>query len=681
MAMTKELKVVARDVSWMYFNRRILEEATRQSVPALERLGFLGIYSNNLDEFFRVRVASLRRLALCKDKGAKEEAAAAARQLRRINALWCRYSDDYSDAIRQAWQALEAEGISVRQPEDLTQGQRAYVEDFFRSRLAGRVLPLWADNIRTFDKEADDTIYLMVRLQPAAGGGKAKAAYAVLPVPADKMGRWVCLPDDDGRHCVMYLDDVLRTCMPLLFPGIECESYEAYSFKFTRDAEMDVEGDPMDGLTQKVKRGVVRRKSGEPLRLVYDAAMPDGMLRRITARLEGWGKMDTATAAGRYQNHRDLMRFPDFGRSDLRYAKWPAVRPAWIDAQESVFDAIRARDRFLHVPYHSFDGYVRLLDEAAVCPKVKSIKTTLYRLAKDSKVVKALIAAAQNGKKVTASIELLARFDEASNIGWAEKMKDAGVEVLFGVEGLKVHSKITLITFTKGSSIACISTGNFHEGNAAAYTDVLMMTARRNITADVERVFKFMKRPYLPATFKELLVSPNDMKRQLLALIAAETRNHLAGKPAYIRCKVNHITDPDIVAALYDAAQAGVDTDLLVRGNCALADDERLAGHMRIVGIIDRWLEHSRILCFCNNGNEKVFIGSADWMPRNLDCRIEVMTPVYDEQIKAECRMIVDYGLADTQQGRLVAGQADAQPMTPFRSQEELYKHYRDGNN
>lgn len=322
----------------------------------------------------------------------------------------------------------------------------------------------------------------------------------------------------------------------------------------------------------------------------------------------------------------------------------------------------------------TFDGYIRLLNEAAIDPKVRSIKTTLYRLAKDSKVIRALICAALNGKKVTVIIELLARFDEAPNISWAKKMQDAGIKVIFGVEGLKVHSKITHIGFTSGQSIAAVSTGNFHEGNASRYTDVMLMTANRNIAQDVERVFRFIEKPYTPVKFKELLVSPNEMKKRFLSLIDNEIKNHLQGKPAWIKMKVNHITDPLMVSKVYDAVENGVKVEALVRGNCSLVDNEDFDGRLKVVGIIDRYLEHSRIFIFANGGEPLYFIGSADWMPRNLDNRIEVVTPIYDKSIQKELQIIVDYGLMDTMQGRLVIGYQDND--LKFRSQEELFKHY-----
>ena len=381
------------------------------------------------------------------------------------------------------------------------------------------------------------------------------------------------------------------------------------------------------------------------------------------------------------------MSFPDCGRRDLKYAPWPSILRRELAGETSLFDLIRQKDRYLHVPYHSFDSYIRLLQEAAIHPAVKSVRTTLYRLAKDSKVIKALVCAARNGKHVTVVIELLARFDEASNISWSKRMQDAGINVIFGVEGLKVHSKITHIGFKSGQSIACISTGNFHEGNARSYTDFLLMTAHRGITADVDRVFRFIKRPYAPTKYHELLVSPNEMKKKFIRLIDAEIRNHKAGLPAYIKMKVNHVTDPVMVDKLYEAAAAGVPVDLLVRGNCSLVCDQpQLGGRLRVVGIIDRYLEHSRIYIFCSGGQEQCFIGSADWMPRNLDYRVEVVTPVYDPDIRAELHRVVDYGLRDTTQGRRVDGIGTDLPLSqepeavPFRSQEALYNHYKADN-
>ena len=677
--MDKHMKYLHRDVSWMYFNHRILQEAQKETVPLLERLSFLGIYSNNLDEFFRVRVASISRIAEYDDKNAREEHKEARALLKAINKLNNAYSKEYQEAVENVTACLRKEGICLVNEKEIDAEQQAYVHDFFRRELNGHLAPIWLDNIKRFDDEADDCIYLAVKLDRE---GIKRSYYALLPLPVSRVGRFVRLPDRGGRSYLMYLDDVVRCCLPLLFPGLHFDHYEAYSFKFTKDAEMEIDNDLRNGLLQKISKGVKSRRLGLPLRLIYDGAMPAGMLRRVMNKLDN-ERLDTALAGGKYQNHRDLMGFPDCGRKDLKYPAWPSILRHELAGAESLFDLIRQRDRFLHVPYHSFDSYIRLLQEAAINPAVKSVKTTLYRLAKDSKVVKALISAARNGKKVTVVIELLARFDEASNISWSKRMQDAGIHVIFGVEGLKVHSKITHIGFKSGSDIACISTGNFHEGNARVYTDCLLMTANRAIVQDVDRVFRFIERPYSPIKFRELLVSPNEMKKRFLRLIDAEIKNHRAGLPSGIKMKVNHITDPIMVDKIYEAASSGVPVDLLVRGNCSLVPDQpQLGGRLKVIGIIDRYLEHSRIFIFAGGGQEQCFIGSADWMPRNLDYRVEVVTPVYDPAIRAELHTIVDLGLADTSQGRLVDGQGGdtalsaAPGQEPLRSQEELYEHY-----
>lgn len=673
---------VDRDVSWMYFNHRILEEAQRENVPVLERMAFLGIYSNNLDEFFRVRMANLGRVAALADdhptKEIKAEAEKAVQQLKEINRLNAKYAKEYAQTVDAVRTSLAANNIRILRDDELNDEQRQRVYLFYKAKLIGRISPVWFENLHDFDKEADDNIYMIVRMKSEG----CKAHYALFPLPVDAVGRWYVVNDnDDGNTCanVMYLDDVVRACLPLVFPGLQREHFEAWTFKFTRDAEMEIDNDLREGFMQKIQKGVKSRKAGSPVRIVYDSEMPNGALRRIKSLLAEGERLDTALAGGRYQNHRDFMSFPDCGKKNMTYPKWTPIANKELHGAESIFKVIREKDRMLHVPYHSFDGYIRLLNEAAIDPKVKSIKTTLYRLAKDSKVIRALICAALNGKKVTVIIELLARFDEAPNISWAKKMQEAGINVIFGVEGLKVHSKITHIGFKSGQNIAVVSTGNFHEGNASRYTDVMLMTANKNIVQDVERVFKFIEKPYTPVKFKQLLVSPNEMKDKFLRLIDNEIKNHLQGKPAWIKMKVNHITEPLMVSKIYEAVEAGIKVEALVRGNCSLVDNEDFDGRLKIVGIIDRYLEHSRIFIFANGGEPLYFIGSADWMPRNLDCRVEVVTPVYDKYIQQELLTIVDYGLNDTKQGRVVAGYQDKD--VEFRSQEALYLHYNDDNN
>ena len=550
--------------------------------------------------------------------------------------------------------------------------------------LAGFTNPIWLSQAERLANESDDTIYLAVRLTRWHDDAqKPKKEYALIRVPVEKFGRFLELPVEDGTHYIMYMDDVIRYCLPLIFVSVDYDHFEAYSFKFTKDAEMELDNNELDaGTLQKVQRGVKSRKNGQPIRIISDASMPKDLYRKIMQNLS-IDKFDTTLSGGRYQNHKDLMRFPDCGRSDLKYPKWqPLFLPEFTGAR-SMLDLIREEDRFLHVPYHSFDHYIQLLCEAAISPRVKSIKTTLYRLAKDSKVVEALIAASKNGKKVTVVIELLARFDESSNIKWSKRMKDAGINVVFGVEGLKVHSKLLWVEMTGGNDIACIGTGNFHEGNAKVYTDCMLMTAAPAIVKDVANVFRFIEKPFMPVKFRELLVSPNAMKKTILSMIQTEIKNRQQGREAYIKVKINHITDDEVVKKLYEASEAGVTVDLLVRGNCALVTGvPGMSDHIRIHGIIDRYLEHSRILIFCNGGDERYFIGSADWMPRNLDHRVEVLTPVYNPAIRAELKRIVEWGMMDNQKGRIVDGTGrnlfytDPERSEPFRSQEKLYAYY-----
>ncbi len=668
-----------RDISWMYFNRRVLQEAMKESVPLLERLGFLGIYSNNLDEFFRVRVATLSRVAECEDKTARVEQEEALRQIKLINKLNNKYSKEYEETVEQVTAELEKENICLIDETQLDEEQQQFIVAFYRQRLNGFITPVWFNAVKQLGNETDESIYLAVKMKK--DNDKA-GEYAILDLPVSLAGRFIRLPDKNGKSYLMYLDDVIRYCLPLIFSGMNYKYFEAYAFKFTKDAEMEIENDMGNSILQKISKGLRSRRRGEPLRVIYDVNMPKDLQKRVMSKLK-IDKLDTVQIGGKYNNHRDLVRFPDCGRKDLKYPMWtPILKRELADREVGIAELIRRKDRFIHVPYHSFDSYLRVLQEAAIHKEVRSIKTTLYRLAKESKVVKALINAARNGKKVTVVIELQARFDEASNIDWSKKMQDAGIRVIFGVEGLKVHCKITHIFMKSGASIACISTGNFHEGNARMYTDCMLMTATRSIANDVSAVFDFIEKPYIPVRFKELLVAPNEMRQKFVRLINEEIKNQKLGKVAYIQIKINHITDPVMVKKLYEASANGVRIDLLVRGNCSLLTGiPQRSDRIRINGIIDRYLEHSRIFIFANGGKEKVFIGSADWMPRNLDNRIEVVVPVYAPDIRAELKRIVEYGLKDTMQGRIVDGTGENRSWTttdnlPFRSQEELYKYY-----
>lgn len=673
----KKENYVDRDVSWMYFNHRILQEGRKEYVPLLERLSFLGIYSNNLDEFFRVRVASLNRL-LARDGITKSMRNQIKKSLKTINLLNETYSQEYTEAVHRVQGELALHKIRILNEMQLNEEQKKYLTTFFYEKLNGSVNPIWLSEIKDLSSLEDNRIYLLVEKSGKSEGDKPK--YAIIKVPDRVYGRWQKIPSSEGFDNIMYLDDVVRYCLPLIFIGFKESQFRAFSFKFTKDAEMDLdtENEFEYSTVEKVAAGVDSRRRGEAVRLLYDKAMPKEALKKIKDRISAT-EWDTMLAGGRYQNHKDLMSFPACGHEELRYPKWPQIMPPeFLKVHESVLDLIRQRDLFIHVPYHSFNSYIRVLQEAAIRPEVKVIKTTLYRLAKDSKVVKALITAARNGKEVTAVVELLARFDEESNIKWSKRMQEEGVNVIFGVEGLKIHSKLLYLESKKGN-IACIGTGNFHEGNAKIYTDYMMMTARPRIVNEVAKVFNFIDRPFSQVRFQELMVSPNSMKSRILRLLDTEIKNAQAGKEAWVKIKINHITEPEVVNKLYHASCAGVKIDILIRGNCSLVPGvPGLSENIRCVGIIDRYLEHSRILIFCNGGNPRYYLGSADWMPRNLLNRIEVMTPVYDEALRADLLRTVEYGLKDTTNARVVDGKGtnEIQKGEHFRSQEELYKAY-----
>lgn len=667
-----------RDISWMHFNARVLQEAADPSVPLLERLGFLGIYSNNLDEFFRVRMASDSRMAQMKDRDMQQQATHARELVKKLQAIDATLVERYSTTINDVSSLLRTQGIEFIDETQLTDTQKHFVKSWFRQTVAGFVNPQWLKSAKDLYNYRDANIYLALCLE----NKDRDPEYAIIELPVARVGRYLLLPHLGDKTQIIYLDDVIRFCLPCLFPGMHFDSYKAYSFKFTRDAEMEIDDDLHAGLLQKVAKAVKNRRKGPAMRVIYDATMPEALLQKLLRHLKV-DDLDTLQPSGRYHNHKDLMSLPSLDRPDLKYPPMPPLVPKQLKQTDSLLLDIQQHDRLLHVPYQTFDYFIRLLQEAAVSPSVKNIKMSLYRVAEHSKVVQALIGAARNGKKVTVLVELMARFDEQTNINVARSMQDAGIKVIFGPEGMKVHSKILYIGLRKSRDIAVISTGNFHEGNARHYTDCLYFTSRHQITAEANSVFDLIQKPFSDISFKHLMVSPASMRNQIYRLIDNEIKNARAGHKAWIKVKINHITDPDIVQKLYEASQAGVKIDMLVRGCCSLIPKVKgVSENINAYGIIDRFLEHSRILIFHAGGKNLTYIGSADWMPRNLNHRIETMVPVQDESLKKELRFIIDAGLKDNVKGRIVDGTGanlyhSIPGQLPYRSQEELYAYYK----
>jgi polyphosphate kinase len=673
--------MINRDISWMYFNKRILDEAANPSIPLLERIKFLGIYSSNLDEFFRVRIAYLRRLTEneIKSKSDKYNSAQILKEILELNET---YSLTFDLCFRNIVNELAEKKIYLVNENDLTDYQKKDILKFYHEELMNNLYPLLVTSMTEEPDLNDQRNYLAVKMTKQNNAGKISAKqFALIEIPTSTFSRFHKLPSEDENIYIIFLDDIIRFCLPQIFSSLKFSHYDAYTIKFTRDAEMEYDDSAHISALEKVKKGIRSRKSGLAVRFIYDREIQPDLLNFIRKMLQ-LTKTDAQASSGRYHNMKDLINFPNPGMQDLQYPVFSDIPKKDFENSDNLIDLIRMNDRFLHFPYHNIDYFIRFLRECAINPDVKEIKITLYRLAKKSKIIQALICAALNGKKVTAMIELYARFDEESNMIWADKMKEAGIKVIFGVEGLKVHSKIVHITIKKGN-IACISTGNFHEGNAGLYTDFFLMTANKEIVAEVAMVFDFLKQPYINPQFKHLLVAPLELRKKLIDLIRSETENAKKGKKAFIHCKINHLVDQKIIEKFYQASAAGVEIKLLVRGNCSLIPGVKsLSENIEAYGIIDRFLEHSRIFIFHNNGDDLFFIGSSDLMTRNLDSRIEVITPVFDTGIKLQLRKVMDYGLKDNVKSRIVDGtdknEIKKDNNKPFSSQNELKIAYQE---
>lgn len=659
---------VNREISWLSFNFRVLQEAANKENPILERIRFLGIYANNLDEFFQVRVATLQRLINLHEDIRTSYYDDPQEILTEVIKIVKKQQTYFQTLHSGIIDELETQNVRIVDEASLTKSQREFVTDLYHNRLVNSLSPLWlsAQNCtRTLKGSAP---YLIVKLSKP----KYKD-YMLLELPLEEFPRYIQLPSDSDVKYLIMLDDVVRMCLPDLLACCGFRKFEAFSVKIVRDSEFDFNQDIHNNPLDRVSEGLRVRYGGAPVKISYDRSMPQSLLSLLMLKLKVSDKA-LLFPAGRYNSFKDLMAFPNLGGKDWEYEPWTPAKAADFEHACNVTDMIFEKDTFLHCPYHSFSHYIRFLREASIDPDVRSIKATVYRLASNSKIVQALINAANNGKRVTAVVELLARFDESANINWAQRMQDAGIKVIFGVEGLKIHSKLTYIR-RRDEDIVCIGTGNFHEGNASRYTDVFFFTSHKQIVADVRKVFNLIDQPFNTYTFKHLLVSPHRMRSKLYSMIKREVENAKQKKSAYILCKINHVTDLGIIRKLYEAAEVGVKIEMVVRGNCSMASTKNI----RIVSIVDRYLEHSRIFIFGNGGDERCYISSADWMARNLDNRIEVAVPIYDPKIKEAMKNIVQYGLNDNVRARIVDAKGQnnfVQGKLPFRSQWKLYEHY-----
>ena len=634
----KDLSLYNRDISWLKFNARVLQEAEDPDVPLIERIRFLGIHSNNMDEFFRVRYSFVRRLQLSTVKNHEDnlEGHSPGKLLKQLSKLVNEQQQLSQKIYEHLREELAKESIEIISEQELTQKQAQFVREVYRNQVSPALTNLMLSQAPEFPYLRDKGIYLAVRLMKGDS-----EQFSIIEVPSGAMNRFIALPKY-GKQYIMYLDDVLRYNLSSIFHIFNYDSIEAHTVKITRDAELTLDDDVSKSFMEKVQKGLLERREGDPVRFVYDRNISEVTLNLLVDGL-GISEFDGLIAGGRYHNKKDLVRFPNVGGPSLEHKKLPIIPHPALDEDRSIISVLKKQDVLLFTPYHDFGKVIRLLREAAIDPKVRVLKVTLYRLASQSRIISALVNAAKNGKDVTVFIELQARFDEANNIKWTNMLRAEGIKVVSGVPGLKVHSKLTLIRRDEGKEklvdYCVVGTGNYHEGTAKIYTDYHLLTSKKQITKEVRKVFTFIESPYKQYNYKHLLVSPNSTREGIFALIDREIAHARAGREAKFWVKINSVSDHEMIAKLYEASASGVSIRMIVRGiNCIDFSNKALSGTIEAISIVDRFLEHTRAFCFHNNGQSEYYISSADWMTRNLNRRIEVTVPIYDDKIKRQLR-------------------------------------------
>ena len=673
-----------RELSWLNFNYRVLQEAMDKTNPLNERIKFLGIYSNNQDEFFRVRVATIRRLIQLNYESKSGEndylQSTLDNILTEVKKQQIKFEKIYDDLILE----LKNFNIFKLNEKNLSQAQGEFVINYFEKKVHTHLFPIMLKNFKGGNTLNDRSIYFAIELLRT--DKPEKNAYAIMEIPTNRVNRFLILPEEDGKKYFILLDDVIRYCMDHVFARFKYDSYKAYTFKFTRDAELDIDNDVSKSFLEIMTYSLEQRKTGRALRFVYDKEMPEGVLKAVSSKLKISGN-DQLVQGGRYHNFKDYMNFPNLGDSSLEYDPMPTIMHKNLPDGGSIIKAIRNKDIMLHYPYQSFHYIVDLLREASIDPKVQSIKMTLYRVANPSNVINALINAARNGKKVTVFLELQARFDEEANIYWSEKLQQNGVDVLTSIPGLKVHSKLVLIKRKEKDGIrlyANIGTGNFNEKTGALYCDDALLTCNPNITAEVDKVFGLFLMSFRPARFRHIIVSPFSTRNFFIKLINQEIKNAKEGKEAWCILKLNGLSDIQMINKLYQASKAGVKVRCIIRGICKLVPDVKgFSENIQVISIVDRFLEHSRAMIFCNGGDEKYFISSADWMVRNLDNRIEVTAPVLDKEIQKELKEMLLIQLNDNTKARWIDSKMQNHYVTAetdkkrVRAQIDIYNYIK----
>ncbi len=691
-----ENRYIDREKSWLSFNARVLQEAGDSSVPLLDRLRFLGIFSNNLDEFFRVRFAAIRRLSLSGVSGEKILGGISAEKLlKEITQIVIQQQSESLRILSNIEKELEKENVFIINEKEISPEQQNFVKDFFIQKVSPALVTIILNDLAEFPILKDTSGYLAIKLvmkpkdKPSSilsmvKAPKAEIRYAIIEIPKT-INRFVELPKNDGKQYIILLDDVIRYNLNHIFNIFEYEKIEAHMIKITRDAQLEIDSDLSKSMLEKIATSVKDRRIGEPVRFVYDQSIGKDTLKFFLTKMH-IDSTDSIIPGGRYHNRRDYMDFPNLGRFDLLYQNNPPLPVEGLSLEGSILEKIKVKDYLVNAPYQSFSYIVKFLREAALDPKVTAIKITLYRLAKNSQIISSLINAAKNGKKVTVQIELQARFDEASNIYYAEQMQMEGIELIFGIKGLKVHSKICMIERMEEGKIyryGIISTGNFNESTAKVYTDVTLFTSHQQILKDVSKIFDFFDVNYRLHRYKHLIVSPHYTRTRFNRLIDREIMNAHLGKPAYMKLKMNSLSDFKMIDKLYDASRARVKIQLQVRGICSIIPGVKgMSENIEAISIVDKYLEHSRVYIFANDGDPEVYISSADFMNRNLDSRVEVTCPIYDDAIKKELIDNFDIGWKGNVKARIHSENLDNKYRTRgskpiFRAQLETYNYYR----
>jgi polyphosphate kinase len=675
----KRIPLINREISWLYFNDRVLQEAADPTVPLIDRIKFLAIFSSNLDEFYRVRVATLSRLASLNEKAKQELGYNPKKLLSQIKNLVVKQEKKFNNLYENIIvKQLAEEKIFILNDTQLNVTRGAFVKNYFRENILATLVPIMLNPGEPLPELRDRGIYFFVRLTK----GK-KERLALIEIP-ESLPRFIKLPQTNDLKFIILVDDVIRYSLEDIFFIFEHDNIEAYSIQLTRDAELDMDKDVSDKFVELLSRSLLKRKRGKPMRLLYDTEMPMDMLAFLVTKMGV--NAESLIPGNRYHNFKDFIVFPNVGRPELEYAKYDTLPVEELSFGKSLISLIAKRDFLISTPYQSFDYIIHFLREAAIDPKVKEINVTLYRLAKDSRVVHALINAAKNGKKVNCLVELKARFDEQANITWSRRLAEEGVNVIYGISGYKVHSKIILVSrLEKGKTVnyACLSTGNFNERTAGLYADHSLLTMNKKITDDMVQVFKALLKNTVPSGLKNLIVSPVDVRPAYYRMIDAEIKNAKAGKPAYMILKMNSLADEQMIAKLYAASNAGVKIKLIVRGMCCLvAGQKGYSENIEVISIVDKYLEHARVHIFCNGGKELIFLTSADFLSRNLDSRVEVGFPLYDEALRKQVRDIINIQLEDNTKAREINGHNNnkyvkSKDKTPCRAQIDIYNYLK----